>query len=209
MSKSDFHCAHASRPGRSTNGPWTPGKRHAIGLLTMWVARAALALLLFAHVAPSKAAPSDDIQPPDLGDCQDLQVPAGTTLSSHAFGEGVQIYRWDGTSWVFVAPQAILFADAGGDRIVGIHFGGPTWEGVDGSEVVGTVIESCTPDGDAIPWLKLGAASTRGPGVFDRVTFLQRLNTVGGKAPDAPGTFPGQVVRVPYTADYFFYRSDH
>jgi len=25
----------------------------------------------------------------------------------------VQIYRWNGTSWVFVAPEAMLFADVG------------------------------------------------------------------------------------------------
>jgi hypothetical protein len=166
-------------------------------------------MLLLALVARSMATPSDDIPPPDLGDCQDLKLQAGAKLSFHAFGEGVQIYRWDGTSWVFVAPQALLFADAGTGGIVGIHFGGPTWESVDGSEVVGTVIESCTPDADAIPWLLLNAASTRGPGIFDGVTFIQRLNTVGGKAPDAPGAFPGQVVRVPYTSDYFFYRPDH
>jgi hypothetical protein len=166
-------------------------------------------MLLLALAAPSMAAPSDDIPPPDLGDCQDLQVQAGAKLSFHAFGEGVQIYRWDGTSWVFVAPQAVLFADAALGRIVGIHFGGPTWESVDASEVVGALVESCTPDADAIPWLLLKAASTRGPGIFGGVTFIQRLNTVGGKAPDAAGAFPGQVVRVPYTADYFFYRSEH
>ena len=40
----------------------------------------------------------------------------------------------------------------------------------------------------------------------DKVSFIQRLNTVGGKAPARPGAFPGQVARVPYTADYYFYR---
>jgi hypothetical protein len=137
-----------------------------------------------------------------------LQVPDGNTLILHAFGVGVQIYRWNGTSWVFVVPQAILFADLGGDEIVAIHFGGPTWEGVDGSVVVGSAIESCTPDPSAIPWLLLRPVFTEGPGVFDRVSYIQRLFTVGGKAPAVPGAFPGQVARVPYTADYLFYRSD-
>jgi hypothetical protein len=130
-------------------------------------------------------------------------------VSFHAFGVGVQIYRWDGTTWNFVAPEAVLFADASRHGVVGIHFGGPTWESLSGSEVVGTVIDHCTPDPDAIPWLLLSAASIQGPGVFDHVTFLQRLNTVGGIAPTEPGAFAGQVARVPYTADYFFYKADH
>ena len=175
------------------------------------VTAVALALLLLplALGAPAAAAPIDDLQPPDLGDCQRLQVMAGNRLTFHAFGVGVQIYRWNGTGWTFVVPQAVLFADAGEGAIVGIHFGGPTWEGVDGSEVVGSVIQSCTPDPSAIPWLLLGAVSTEGPGVFGGVTFLQRLNTEGGLAPAVPGAFVGQVARVPYTADYFFYRADH
>jgi hypothetical protein len=45
-----------------------------------------------------------------------------------------------------------------------------------------------------------------GPGVFAVTTFIQRVNTSGGKAPLTPGSFVGQVARVPYTADYFFYR---
>jgi hypothetical protein len=32
------------------------------------------------------------------------------------------------------------------------------------------------------------------------------VNTTGGKAPAVAGTV-GQVVRVPYTAEYFFYRA--
>ena len=73
--------------------------------------------------------------------------------------------------------------------------------------MVGTVLERCTPDPDAIPWLKLETVSSEGPGIFDGVTFIQRLYTVGGKAPAAPGDFPGEVVRVPYTAEYYFYRA--
>ena len=37
---------------------------------------------------------------------------------------------------------------------------------------------------------------------------IQRVNTVGGKAPTAPGDYVGELVRVPYTAEYFFYRAD-
>ena len=41
------------------------------------------------------------------------------------------------------------------------------------------------------------------------MTFIQRVNTVGGNAPTEPGDFPDQVARVPYTTEYFFYRAHH
>ena len=63
------------------------------------------------------------------------------------------------------------------------------------------------PDPSAIPWVLLGVASQDGPGIFDQVTSIQRLNTVGGIAPTTPGAVIGQEARVPYTALYVFYRS--
>ena len=45
-----------------------------------------------------------------------------------------------------------------------------------------------------------------GPGIFARTTYIQRVNTVGGRAPSTAGTSNGQIVRVPYTAEYYFYR---
>ena len=174
----------------------------------MWkkTSLAALALLLLALVAPAEVARGDNDWAPDLGDCQNLQVPEGNIVTFHAFGVGVQIYQWNGSSWDFVAPEAVLFANAGDDGVVGIHFGGPTWESVSGSKVVGSVLKRCTPDPDAISWLLLEAVFNEGPGIFHRVTFIQRVNTVGGKAPTDPGDLPGEVARVPYTAEYYFYR---
>jgi hypothetical protein len=165
---------------------------------------AALALFLLAFVAPAGADPGDDNRAPDLSDYPDLQAPEGNKVAFHAYAEGVQIYRWNGASWVFVGPEAWLF-DQDGD-VVGIHYAGPTWESASGSKVVGAVIARATPDPGSIPWLLLGAVSSEGPGIFHRVTYIQRVNTVGGKAPAEPGDFPGEVARVPYTADYYFYR---
>ena len=150
---------------------------------------------------------SPNVAAPDLGACGTLTVEAGNDLTFHAYAEGVQIYRWNGTSWIFEAPEAELFADAGDNGAVGIHYAGPTWESNSGSKVVGTVLERCTPDPDAIPWLLLAAVFNEGPGIFDRVTFIQRVNTVGGKAPTDPGDALGEVAEVPYTAEYYFYRA--
>ena len=117
----------------------------------------------------------------------------------------MQIYRWNGTAWTFVEPSAVLFADADGSGAVGIHYSGPTWN-VNGSKVVGTVLEKCTPAANSIPWLLLGAVSTDGPGVFQKTAFIHRVNTAGGLAPSAPGTVTGEITSVPYTAEYLFYR---
>jgi hypothetical protein len=129
-------------------------------------------------------------------------------VSSHLYALGVQIYQWNGASWVFVSPEAALFADPCYGRQVGIHYGGPTWEAEDGSKVVAAVQANCAPFAGTIPWLRLGATSTSGSGKFGRVTYIQRVNTVGGTAPAQAGGAIGDEVRVPYTAEYYFYRAE-
>ena len=169
---------------------------------------AAVAALLLALVTSVGAEPGNDPRAPELvGDCARLRVEEGNKVIAHAYAIGVQVYRWNGTSWTFVAPVALLYQDEGYNGEFATHYVGPTWESNSGSKVVGSVLQRCTPDPDAIPWLLLEAVSSEGPGIFDGVTFIQRVNTVGGKAPTDPGDFPGEVVRVPYTADYFFYRA--
>jgi hypothetical protein len=185
----------------------SPRARHTFDWHHINVTLAVLALFLLALVVPAGANQGNDNRAPDLGDCQHLQVPAGNKVAFHVYAEGVQIYRWDGMMWNFVAPDALLFADAGERGEVGFHYAGPTWESVSGSKVVGTVLERCTPDIEAIPWLLLRAVSSDGPGVFHRVTFIQRVNTVGGIVPTNPGEFLGQLQEVPYTTEYFFYRA--
>ena len=141
--------------------------------------------------------------------CESIQVEAGNELAFHAYAVGVQVYKWNGSSWVFVEPVANLYADRGFHGQVGTHYAGPTWESNSGSKVVGRRVQNtgCTPDANAIPWLKLEKVTADGPGIFDGVTFIQRVNTTGGVAPAAPGTFVGEEARIPYTAEYFFYRA--
>jgi uncharacterized protein DUF3455 len=140
----------------------------------------------------------------DLGSCTNLA--ADGELTFRAYASGVQIYRWSGASWVFVAPRATLYGDAGLHGVVGSHYAGPTWESVSGSTVVGAVAERCTPNSSSIPWLLLDAVSSAGPGVFRGVTQIQRVNTVGGIAPSGVGNVIGEIAEVPYTAEYLFYR---
>jgi hypothetical protein len=159
--------------------------------------------------SPGPLASSDrgnENRAPDLGAFPSLQVPAGNKVAFQAYAEGVQIYRWNGASWTFVAPEAVLFTHAGGG-VVGSHYAGPTWESASGGTVVGAVVARGTADPNAIDWLLLEAKANEGPGIFAKVTYIQRVSTVGGKAPTAPGTQVGEEVRVPYAAEYFFYRA--
>ena len=143
---------------------------------------------------------------PDLASCEKLAAPVGSTLVLRAFGIGFQVYHWSGTSWGPATPDATIYADAGGTGVIATHFAGPTWQANSGGKVVGTVAERCPVDAASIPWLSLtGVAS--GPGIFEKVTFIQRLNTVGGNAPSVAGTVIGQEAKVPYTADYLFYQA--
>ena len=164
----------------------------------------ALALLLGGGLAA--LASGNDNRAPEVPD--DITVPAGNKVHFHGFGVGVQIYTWNGTSWGTAVPEAVLFNANG---IVAIHFGGPTWQSNSGSTVVGALPpkKAVTVDPNAIPCLLLSAKSTEGPGIFANTTFIQRVNTTGGKAPSTDGAFVGQVARVPYTADYFFYRQSN
>lgn len=148
----------------------------------------------------------DGARTPDLGACSDLAV-AGSQLAYRVYAQGVQIYRWNGTSWIFVAPSAVLSADAEGKGVVGTHYAGPTWESASGSKVVASVVKRCTPDAASIPWLQLGAVSAQGPGIFDGIAFILRINTVGGNAPSYGGSAMNEEARIPYTADYLFYRA--
>lgn len=171
--------------------------------------------LLFAVAGPASitvARAGDDNQAPELPSpaCDSIQAPSGNRVAFHAYARGAQVYRWNGATWVFVAPVANLFAAANYNGHIGFHYAGPTWESNSGSKVVAARVAGtgCAPDPTAIPWLLLETVSTNGPGIFSSVTYIQRVNTTGGLAPTSPGTAIDEVVEVPYTAEYYFYRAE-
>lgn len=150
--------------------------------------------------------PAFEVVAADPGPCPNLQPADGSELTLRVYATGVQIYHWDGTTWSFDGPSAVLAADRDGKSTVGSHYAGPTWESVNGGKLVGTVLQRCTPDANAIPWLSLAAVS-QGPGPFMPVNFIQRVNTVGGKAPSSAGSYVGQEARVAYQAEYLFWKT--
>jgi hypothetical protein len=148
-----------------------------------------------------------------------LQAPTGQILTLALQATGVQIYECgrnlaDDTklTWNFKSPEAELFDMLGiqiqAGKKIGKHYGGPTWEGSDGSKVVGQVKASeNSADPASISWLLLSAKANSGSGIFAKTVSIQRLNTVGGKPPagGCDATHIGNLVRVPYSAQYYFY----
>jgi len=139
-----------------------------------------------------------------------------------------------GFAWAFFGPQATLFdvVDGDDDQII-THFNSPnpvefgkerpTWQSSrDSSAVWGNntppALQASTDqkfvEDHAIAWLLLPTAGTQvGPTGGDKLTkttFIQRLNTHGGVAPDpstcAAPTDSGKKALVHYSADYFFYK---
>ena len=143
----------------------------------------------------------------------DVEVGNKVFLVGHAVG--VQIYRCNAGAtdftWGLVAPRADLYGDNG--KLIVTHYGGPTWEAKDGSTVVGSRVDGVMVDPTAIPWLLLKQATTTHGDDGDRLTnttFIQRVATTGGLAPDAStcnDDAVGDVAEVPYTADYYFWKS--
>ena len=130
--------------------------------------------------------------------------PANESLAQVVPAKGVQIYECRDAKWVFVAPEADLFDRYG--KKIGTHYAGPAWEAADGSKVVGAVkARSDAPQAGAIPWLLLSTKSVAGEGSFSKVTSIQRVSTTGGVAPTG-GCEAGAKARVPYTADYYFFK---
>lgn len=187
----------------------------------------ALAAVLTASLTPAHA---DGIEPPPVP--SNIEVPAGNEvfLVGHAFGTQNYVCLPAGKSFQYTlfTPQATLFRDD--DTQLTTHFFSPnpaegstvraTWQhSRDTSSVWAKVVPgdaSSDPDfveRGAIAWLKLTVVGTEaGPGGGDsltKTTFIQRLNTSGGLAPNdcRSKTDVGRQAFVPYAADYFFYRA--
>jgi hypothetical protein len=128
-------------------------------------------------------------------------------------------------SWVPFGPQATLF-DADGEQVL-THFlsptpysliPGPTWQhSRDSSEVWGQVLKTSADAAyvapDAIAWLLLEAAVVgEGATGGDKLMVtrrIQRVNTIGGKAPVTGCSRPEDIGKrglVDYEADYYFYK---
>jgi len=155
------------------------------------------------------------VQIPNVPDA--IQPPAGEELVLIARATGFQIYvcRADAEgklAWTLKAPEAELF-DAQ-EKVIGRHFGGPTWQLNDGSQITGKMAAKVdAPVPGAIPWLLLTVTGNSGKGALSRVTSIQRVNTVSGLAPESLPPAAEECnsstreveFKSSYSAEYYFY----
>ncbi|MDD5034303.1 MAG: DUF3455 domain-containing protein [Methylococcaceae bacterium] len=176
----------------------------------------------------SLSARADHVTPPPVP--ASIQVPAGNKafLKAHAFGTQDYVCLPSGTgfAWTFFGPQATLFNRH--DQQVITHFLSPnpfesntprvTWQHSRDTSTVWAKVTASSSDPafvapGAVPWLLVQAVGTQdgptGGNTLTPTTFIQRLNTAGGSAPQtgcAESADVGKKVLVSYTADYFFYK---
>jgi hypothetical protein len=170
--------------------------------------KSSLQLGLFLATFPALAAISE---PPGVS--EKLRPAANEQAAFVLAAQGVQIYACRQNpkdpyayAWSFVAPEATLTE---GGATVGRHYAGPTWESSsDRSSVKGAVRERQDGGTGNIPWLLLAATPAAAEGRFAGVTSVQRLATRGGVEPTevCDASSAGREVRVPYTADYYFFK---
>lgn len=170
------------------------------------------------------------VEPPALHiqKSEKLEIPASVALPANPNGnsrvatfyaEGVQKYRAQvvaGTDpavyvWAFVGPQADLYDIT--NAKVGTHSPGPTWQlSVNDSIYAQAFFPPRTApssDPSSIDWLLLMPKVGKTPtGIFADVDYVQRIATVGGKAPTTPPTSATETVEVAYTAVYRFSKSN-
>jgi hypothetical protein len=187
-------------------------------------------ILVMASISLSscKRDKEEDINSPSyrIAQSEKLAIPAAIELPANPQGnsrvatyyaDGVQKYKAQEIAnsspvayqWVFVAPQADLY-DVSNQK-VGTHSAGPTWQlsAVDSMFGQAFTPPKVAPSADAnsIDWLLLMPKTGKAPtGFFANVSYVQRVDTKGGKAPSTPPTSAAQTVDVPYTAIYRFSR---
>jgi len=164
----------------------------------------AAAIAVIAMTAPAYAGPSSPGVPGNI------VPPAGNKVFLVAKAEGVQIYECNTATgkWTLQAPRAELYAQNG--KLIGSHYVGPTWVALDGSYVIGRRVDGVNVDPAAIDWLLLekdtSAAGADGARLA-ATTYIQRINTTGGRAPAASECDEnGETAEIDYTADYYFWK---
>lgn len=146
---------------------------------------------------------------PSLGLFSRIKAPSEVEPVLEMAATGVQIFRCEtdkeNTHWVFRLPEAEL-RDARG-QLVGHHGANYSFEHIDGSRLIGTIVgNDSAPGENSLRWLLLRTQSY-GQGEFDKITYVQRVETSGGTPPaQCSADQVNQILRVPFSAKFIFYR---
>jgi hypothetical protein len=137
-----------------------------------------------------------------------LKSPEGATELLRLHGTGVQIFRCESRDgrlkWVYQLPDAEL-RDAAGKLAVR-HGARMSFEHVDGSRLLGEIEDHVdSPLDRSVPWLLIRTQSF-GKGALAGVSYVQRIDTIGGKPPEScEAAQANQILRVAFSADFVFF----
>ncbi len=166
-------------------------------------------------LAQTPITPPKTLAPPMVP--MSIALPAGHEPFFRVHAQGFQNYTCaktkDGVGWTLTGPDAQLFDDD--FKPVGTHYAvhgsgqgsSPAWRLSDGSEIVGEKVAAAdAPDGNGVQWLLLKVVRNDKRGILADAVSVQRVHTVGGKAPETgcTATSLGTQTRSQYTADYYF-----
>jgi len=80
------------------------------------------------------------------------------------------------------------------------------WSAADGSAVGGQMIRVAQPpEPMSAPWALFKVGGRGREGVLSKVAYIQRVHTHAGHAPAVAPERAGQVVRMPFYAQYWLY----
>lgn len=144
-----------------------------------------------------------------------LQVPADNAVVWRAPANGFITYQCvmtqtDGArpAWVAIKSEAVL---ANGTPNGGGVYSSPPeqWKAADGSTLTGMEVVRANAAPDRLYDQLVLANPSRGVGILTGVTYIQRLVSAGGAAPQADQCHTAtlkQQVRVAYQAEYVFWK---
>jgi hypothetical protein len=151
------------------------------------------------------------VEPPGLA--PNLRVSPGEEVALLLTGDGTNLYQCKPRAtdpsthaWFFVTPDATLY-DSG--RPVATHTAAYRWDSTsDRSSVTGVIVAIQDGGPNNLPWALFRALPAAEAGMFAGITSIQRVNTSGGAVPAqiCDAVHAGEESRVPFSADYYFYR---
>ena len=81
-----------------------------------------------------------------------------------------------------------------------------TWSASDGSTATAALVQSAsTPGGSSLDWALFKIARSSGRGALNGQSYIRRVYTRGGQAPDTSPQRSGEIARVQYNCQYWFY----
>ena len=196
--------------------------RHVIAFA---IATAAISLLYSCKKSKTDPQPVSPNYARLLNESENLTIPDavalpfgtnGNTRIATLYAEGVQKYKAQIKpnsqpaiyEWILAGPEADLYDWT--NKKIGTHGAGPHWQLFGGTDSIfgqhfAPPKSAPSTEPSTIDWLllmpKAGKTST---GLFANVDYIQRIATVGGKAPVTPPSSLNDTVDVKYTAIYRF-----